>query len=338
MVDRVTTSLIDDTVPDPEPIASRWIAARRAGGFGAAMTMSLYLLVKAIWVVAALAGDGLGDHEDPSDWVLLNLVTVAMAIVGVALGLALAQPWGRRLPAVPVLLFSWIASGLLVTVWTYVATSPVLAAFGGPDEVATSSEDVSIAAWEKALITVGVAGMAVGLAIALPIYLRERWPLAFVGHVGDSDPDAPPPSHLASIAVVLTALVGIVGLYWTFGGTLGLDPAQHEDRSRSWYLLTGILAAWALIGALATWTIVRSRAHVRTWVPLTAAAATSGALFAWTGWTSLIGIVGPGDVEHIQTPLVGAVHRSASIVAGLSILGVIVSRYQTARDRGVARA
>ncbi|MFC5748157.1 hypothetical protein [Actinomadura rugatobispora] len=45
---------------------SRWSAARRAGGYAAALAMSLYLVVKVV-----------------------------------AVGLALARPWGRRLPARP---------------------------------------------------------------------------------------------------------------------------------------------------------------------------------------------------------------------------------------------
>ncbi|WP_336213635.1 hypothetical protein [Nonomuraea sp. LPB2021202275-12-8] len=85
---------------------------RRLAGYAAALSMSLYLAVKLVWVAAALLGHGPDDYGT-ADWVLLNAVTVVMAVTGIALGLALAQRWGRRLPAVPVIFFSWVGAGFL---------------------------------------------------------------------------------------------------------------------------------------------------------------------------------------------------------------------------------
>ncbi|MGI5164153.1 hypothetical protein ACQEU3_07330 [Spirillospora sp. CA-253888] len=60
--------------------------------------MSLYLVVKVAWIVAAAFGRA-SDGYGTADWTLLNAVTVVMAATGVALGLA--QRWGRRLHAMP---------------------------------------------------------------------------------------------------------------------------------------------------------------------------------------------------------------------------------------------
>ncbi|MBE1557975.1 hypothetical protein [Nonomuraea africana] len=97
-------------------------AVRRLAGYAAALSMSLYLAVKAVWVAAALLGHGPDDYGT-ADWVLLNAVTVVMAVAGVALGLALAQRWGRRLPAVPVIFFSWLDTGFLVPMLPYAVTA-----------------------------------------------------------------------------------------------------------------------------------------------------------------------------------------------------------------------
>jgi hypothetical protein len=99
---RVTSGL--EAGPSAGIIGARWSTARRRAGYSAALTMSLYLLVKVIWIVAALVGHGPSD-VGTAGWVGLNAVTVGMAAVGVMPGLALAQQWGRRLPALPVVLF-----------------------------------------------------------------------------------------------------------------------------------------------------------------------------------------------------------------------------------------
>ena len=80
-------------------LGTRWSTARKLAGYGAASTLSLYLVVKVIWVLTALLGNGPKDPAtSTADWVTLNIVTVGMSAIGVALGLALAQQWGRQSP------------------------------------------------------------------------------------------------------------------------------------------------------------------------------------------------------------------------------------------------
>ncbi|MEU8395394.1 hypothetical protein AB0C28_09395 [Nonomuraea sp. NPDC048892] len=63
---------------------------RRAAGFAAAGAISLYLLVKVVWIALELL-------RGTADWVLLNAVTVVMAVAGIGLGLALALVVGLPL-------------------------------------------------------------------------------------------------------------------------------------------------------------------------------------------------------------------------------------------------
>ncbi|MEV4060797.1 hypothetical protein [Nonomuraea dietziae] len=206
-------------------VSARWSAVRRLAGYTAALSMSLYLAVKLVWVAAALLGHG-PDEYGPADWVLLNVVTVVMAVTGVALGLALAQRWGRRLPAAAVIFFSWVGAGLLVPMLPHMVVSSVLGALGvdlGGGEGFTSAPR-----GETVFLAVGFAGMAVGLAVALPIYLRERWPQAFLGQVGDGPARSSTP---VTMATAVAAGLGLICLYWALGGSLGLDPARgaHMD-------------------------------------------------------------------------------------------------------------
>ncbi|NEB79666.1 hypothetical protein G3I40_31265, partial [Streptomyces sp. SID14478] len=66
-------------------------------------------------------------RSSPGEWVLLNAATVVMAALGIALALALALPFGRRLPAPAVLFVAWTACGFLGSLVPY---GVVLAALG----------------------------------------------------------------------------------------------------------------------------------------------------------------------------------------------------------------
>src|SRR5690348_11864374 len=95
--------------------AGGWDLARRVAGYGAAATLSLYLLVKVIWVVVALLTYTSADRDmTTAGFVALTAVTIVMAAVGVALGLGLASEWGSRIPSWLLVTVSWIGAGFLV--------------------------------------------------------------------------------------------------------------------------------------------------------------------------------------------------------------------------------
>ncbi|MGC4878859.1 hypothetical protein ACLQ26_21685 [Micromonospora sp. DT43] len=59
-------------VPPERDIGAGWSAARKVAGYSAASAMSLYLLVKVVWIAVALhrragAGPGLGQADSPRD-------------------------------------------------------------------------------------------------------------------------------------------------------------------------------------------------------------------------------------------------------------------------------
>jgi hypothetical protein len=300
---------------------TRWSAVGRLAGYGAATSMALYLVVKVVWVAAALLGHR-PDDFGTSGWVALNTVTVVMAVTGIALGLALAQPWGRRLPAVPVVFFSWVGSGFLVPMLPYALLSGVLGAFGADSGGggSDSGDSASIPQWETVFLTVGFTGMAAGLAVAVPVYLRERWPRAFTGWVGDR-PGRPSP--VVVVAGAAACALGLLWSYWALGGTIGLDPAHRDHWDLNGRLLNGSSALWALLGAWSVGALTRGRpARLPRWIPMALAFAASGSLFAWSAWKLPMVILRPGGfitaeympvavVEHLVGILVGAVLMAA---------------------------
>ncbi|MGR6915985.1 hypothetical protein ACU635_17235 [[Actinomadura] parvosata] len=275
---------------------------RRVAGYGAAGSMALYLVVKVGWVVAGLLGpppEGYGS----AGWVVLNAVTVVMAAAGIALGLALAQPWGRRLPAVPVILVCWVGAGFLVPMLPYVLVGSLL-------------EDEGVVRAEEALIGVGFGGMGAGLAVAVPIYLWERWPRAFTG-------DGPArPSTMITVATVVGVGLGLLWVYWGMGGTSGLDRAVLDRQERLLHVSSGL---WALLGAWSGWMLTRRRPPwLRRWVPVVIAFVASGSLFAWSCWKLPMVVLRPGGFVTAEYAGVAVAEHVLGIAVGLTLLAAVL--------------
>lgn len=291
-------------------------------GYLAASTMSLYLVVKVGWVAAGLFGHGPKD-VGTAGWIALNTVTVGMSAVGVAVGLALAQPWGGRLPARPLILFSWLGTGFLVPMLPFMVISTILDAAGVDRDgsqggAGQGGGGQAPPGWEMALIGIGFFGMAVGLAVGLPIYLRERWPYAFLGRVGEVRSR---PSWFTSPAIVVAVALGLLWLYWAAGGTLGLDRWDLTGQ-----MLNGSAGLWALIGAWSVHVLRTGRpARLPLWLPMTLAFAASGSLFAWACWKLPMVFLKPGDYTSPEHPPVAVAEYVLSIAVGAALLATTLS-------------
>ncbi|MBT2384908.1 hypothetical protein [Streptomyces sp. ISL-11] len=319
----------------------RWRTVRKVAAYGAALTLTPYLLIKVSWVVGTLLGLlPMGEGFSITEWVVLNTVTVGMAAIGIVLALVLARPWGGRLPAAPVIFCAWVGAGFLVPVIPYMLISQFLGAKGSEEhgnggaggDAGGGGGDAAMPGWEVALIGVGFLGMAVGLAVALPLYLCERWPQAFHGPVGDDAPEdgragagalRPWP---AGLAVAAAAVLGLAGLYWACGGTAGIDHPGLRDLNPS--LMTGNAGLWALIGGCALWSLTTRRTTRRAtrlplWIPVTLTGVASGSLFAWGGWklpvTLYFAVVPHGDPQP-QNLVVAASQHAVSIATGATML------------------
>ncbi|MCX5377067.1 hypothetical protein [Streptomyces sp. NBC_00091] len=291
----------------------RWDRVGRIAGYGAALALSPYLLIKVGWVVGSVAGVlPVGEGFTMAEWVVLNTVTVGMAAIGIALALALVRPWGMRIPGALVGFCAWVGSGFLVSVLPFAAVGGLLEEGG---------DDPALPVWEGVLIQFGFLGMGLGLAIAVPAYLRRRWPEAFAGRIGDGPRSALP------WAAALGAAVGLVWLYWAAGGTAGI--AHPAERIGAGYVLGAVGGFWAVAGAVAVWVVARTRpAGVPRWIPLVFGWVGSGSLFAWSGWklpvTLYLALAGPAGVTPPENPAVAALLHLCAVVAGAGMLRTLV--------------
>lgn len=304
---------------ETERVGARWSAMRVAGGYGAALSLSLYLLVKVVWVVAALLGHTPSSFGD-GDWIVLNAVTVVMSVVGVGLGLVLAQRWGRRVPAPPLVFFAWTAAGFLIPMIPYMLASAFLGGGSGGGADGGDGGD-AMPSWEVVFITIGFAGMAVGLALALPVYLRERWPAAFLGRVGDRRPASLGRPRLRAL-YLLVAVPVLLWTYWTAGGTLGL--AHRDVMDANGRLLLGNSALWAVMGAVAIRVVATGRPRMPLWIPTAVAFTSSGSLFAWAAWKLPWALIRPGGYTAAEYPAVSVVEYGLSIAAGILMLAALL--------------
>ncbi|WP_405799413.1 hypothetical protein [Streptomyces sp. NBC_01506] len=302
----------------------RWDRAGRVAAYGAALALTPYLLIKVSWVVGSLLGLlPVGTGFGKTEWVLLNSATIGMAGIGIAVALALVRPWGMRIPAVPLAFCAWVGTGFLVPVLPYAVLSSLL---GSEDGDPTSGGDAgpSMPDWEAALVQIGFVGMGLGLAIALPTYLRRRWPDAFAGRLGDGAKGSP--RALPWMAVV-GAAVGLIWLYWAVGGTAGV--AHHGERDVAWHVLSGVFGLWAFVASAATWAAVRGRpARVPRWGPMVLGWLGSGSLFAWSGWklpfTLYLAVAQPAHAALPESLALAAVLHLAAVGAGAAMLRALV--------------
>ncbi|MGW1894430.1 hypothetical protein ACWCP6_29940 [Streptomyces sp. NPDC002004] len=287
--------------------------------------MTPYALIKVSWVVGALAGLlPIGAGFDLAGWVVLNTVTVGMAAIGIAMALALVRPWGLRIPGPLVVFVAWVGSGFLVAMVPYAVLDSLLGLSGG--RAHHEGDGPSMPGWEAALVQISFLGMGLGLVLALPAYLRRRWPDGFAGRVGDAGQGG---RRRALWAPGAGTVVGIVWLYWAVGGTAGV--AHPADRGADWRLLMGVCGLWALTASAATWTVSRGRpARLPRRLPMAFGWLGTGSLFAWSGWklpfTLYVGLAHPEGATLPEDPAVAAVLHAAAVVAGAVMLSTLIRR------------
>ena len=290
---------------------TRLTRLRRSAGYGVAIVVLPYLLIKIAWAFGFFLPTV--QMGEPS-WRAINGVTAALAGVAILLALAFSRPWGERLPAGLVALPVWVGTGLLVPM---VLLTPVL----GPAAIARDKEAGAADVWayEQILVMVSLVGVGVGLPLALAGYAVARWPEALSGPL-----DVPNRSghtqrlqaSLARLAAAGCVPLGLVKIHWAAGGTLGLDTVMLDHRDVWWHMLSLSMGVWALIGAwgLIVLTVRRGTRHFV--LPMTAVWVSSAVLFCQNMYVSLSATRSDAEAGP-ELALARVLTRESGVVLGI---------------------
>jgi hypothetical protein len=261
-------------------------------------------------------------------FVVGNLITAVMEVVGAVLAVALVHRWGRRLPAWLVLFPLWVAGGLLAPV-TLAAPVGFLA---GNSSVADNPID-GLEGWVFGVVYTGFSLQAVGLAVAFVLHVRARWQHVFRARLDATQSPSKLQVRLIAALGALVVLVAAARLFWAFGGPTGLASETDPGRSTAQRALDFSSASLSLAGLLGLIVLVHHRPRaVRVWVPLAAAGLGTGAMFCSGGYQLTL-VLAPGTpFDAAGAGWFGSI-IAAQVVAGL--LGAMI--LCTARDQLVVR-
>jgi hypothetical protein len=173
------------------PAAPPPVAYRTLGWLAAAGTLP-YVVLKVLWLTGSTTGTS--DPAFLADPTIhaMNVVTLGMDVVVVALALALTHRWGERLPAWLVLLPMWVGTGFLVPMAVSIMPGTVAA-------IALSDAGTGpLLPWVQPMVYGGFAWQGVFLCAAFVVHARTRWGAVV------TDP-APPSRALLPLLRVIVA-------------------------------------------------------------------------------------------------------------------------------------
>jgi hypothetical protein len=263
------------------------VGARALGWLAVAGTLP-YVVLKLLW----LAGSTVGTSDaaflaDPAVHAM-NIVTLGMDLVVVALALALTHRWGDRLPAWLVLLPMWVGTGFLVPMAVSIMPGTVAeialdGASGGP-----------LLPWVQPMVYGGFAWQGVFLCAAFVVHARRRWGALVTA------PAVPSPETLSVLRVIAgggTVMAALsAGLHLAIGLTGGDVIGLAVET---------VNAALAVAGAAGVLALVRGTGR---WPAAVAGWTGSAAMFSW-------GLYGTTTAVAV-TQLAG--HAPASALAQLT--------------------
>ena len=193
--------------------------ARRGVAVLAVAALLPYTVLKLLWLggsqIGMVPGSGPGHMQD-ARMEIGNVITVALAVIGVVVVLALTGRWGQRLPWWTLVIPAAAATGALAPIALGLPIGALLQAlWQGSVE---SGGEGNLTEWVFALVYGGFAVFGITLAVLFADYVNRRWsPLL------DAGPRPPRQGWARVLAVV--AFVPFAGamLLWAFGSeSMGL--------------------------------------------------------------------------------------------------------------------
>jgi hypothetical protein len=296
---------------------SQLIKKRRIWGYGAAIAVTPYLLIKIAWTFGLfMPTEQMGDQS----WRTANAITMVLAAVGILLAFAFSMPWGERLPAWLVAFPVWVGTGLLIPM---LFLAPVL----GPAAMIRDQQTGAANVWiyEQIFVIVSLVGVGICLPFALAGYAKTRWPEVFAGPI---DIDLLPGNSqklyitLARLIAAGCILLGFIKVFWAAGGTIGINPAMLDNRDLWWHLLSLSTGVWAFAGSWSLLVLTTSRGSKSFFSPMATAWISSGMLFSYNLFNRL-SATRPDTQPALEYPLAHVLTTELGSVLGV-IMGMVI--------------
>ncbi|HEU5024333.1 MAG TPA: hypothetical protein VFV01_05375 [Spirillospora sp.] len=295
-----------------------------------------YLSIKIAWLSGSTVG--WNDAAAAKDSVLYvgNAITMGMDALAVLVACAFTFPWGRRVPAWLLLPPIWVATGLLAPIALAVPLGTVIQSLASAEPV-TGTEN-GLQGWVYGVVYTGFTLQGIGLLTAFVLHARGRWPEVFTVRTADVPTGATRSLQLllARGALVPAAVCAAAHFFWAFGGTAGLPDDQAAARNAPQQVLDGVWGLLALSGAAGLLALAeRSRRPGRFVVPLAAAWAGAGAMFAWSLYGLIVTLAAADALGADAAPVSGLVALGGTLT-GLAV--ALTGAFLLAEQGGARRA
>lgn len=293
------------------------IKKRRIWGYGAAIAITPYLLIKIAWTFGLfMPTEQMGD---PS-WRTANAITLVLAVVGILLAFAFSMPWGERLPAWLVAFPVWVGTGLLIPM---LLLAPVL----GPAAMIRDqqTEVANVWVYEQVFVIVSLVGVGICLPLALVGYAKTRWPEIFADPIDIKLlPGNSQKLHI-TLAKLISAgciLLGFIKVFWATGGTIGIIPTMLDSRDLWWHLLSLSTGVWAFAGSWSLLVLTTRRGSKSFFPPMAIAWISSGMLFSYNLFNRL-SATRPDTQPALEYPLAHVLTTELGSLLGV-MMGMVI--------------
>ncbi|MEU2184556.1 hypothetical protein [Streptomyces thermolilacinus] len=285
-----------------------------------------YLTLKVAWLAGSRVGVPEGSLllEQPRLIAVANAVTLLMDLSVIVLALLLTQRWGRRVPAWPLAVPMWAATGLLVPIMVGFPVGTVAGLWEGPPTAAVSSEPF-LDPWVFTVVYGGFIVQGLALGALFVRYATARWGHLWRGTVRDLTPRVSGPVVRAVAVAASLALVPVAAVHigWASGMTEGLSPSQVASRTAGFHALEVLRALYAAAAVTGVGLLVFRRGRglpVR--VPLALGWAGSGAVGCWGGWQLLSALAPATDPAKEPTALLTLTY-AGEMITGMVLAGCV---------------
>ncbi|MFD9423289.1 MULTISPECIES: hypothetical protein [unclassified Streptomyces] len=307
--------------PAPAPRTGRARAVLRTLAIAACLP---YIALKSAWIAGSRLG--IPDHSTLLDhrttMILANGVSALMDGAVVVLAVLLTRPRGHRVPAWPLVLPVWVATGLLLPIMTGFPLQMLVRLLGGDTDGSAGAARPFLDEWVFGVVYTGfiVQGLALGSLFVL--HAGDRWGHLWQGTVRDlRDSPTTPVLRLAAVAASLLALVpGTMHLLWATGSTAGLNEGRIAERTSDFYVLQAVDTLFAVTAATGALMLAfRLGGRLPLTVPLALAWGGSGAVACWGGWMSIASLGGVDGIGDRPTPAMGLIY-AVQMLVGMLVL------------------